>query len=180
MGAVGYVTITDADEYVAARYVSTDPNRLRWEALSDADKEVYLLRSVEAIDCLPFTGRPTQLPPTELAPLWPDPSKGYPGNVFGTVWPRPETRAFPRWPSNVVPTEVRHAQIENALALSNSAVAEEADEYSLMRLYGVERVRLGHFEESLTGKVETPQAGIVSGKTMQLLKQFMGGGYRIG
>lgn len=153
MVTVGYVTTTEASEYIAARYTSDDPKRLAWEALEDTNKEVYLLRSVEAINGLPFPGRPTL------------PTQSY---------------AFPRWPSSVIPEEVKAAQIENALSLSDTTESAAADEYALMRLYGIESVTIGHYSEKLSKKFDTRGIGITSGKAMQLLQPLLRGGYQIG
>lgn len=153
MGTVGYVTTAEAGEYIAARYTSDDPKRLAWEALDDTDKSVYLLRSVEAINGLPFPGRPTLVT---------------------------QQYAFPRWPDETVPSAVKFAQIENALSLSNPTESAEAEEYALMRMYGIESVTIGHYSEKLSNKVDTRGIGITSGKAMQLLQPLLRGGYRIG
>ena len=45
-----YLTIADADTYVAANYVSTDTKYTTWDALSDANKEIYLKRATKKLD----------------------------------------------------------------------------------------------------------------------------------
>ena len=56
MVQIGYVTVEEANEYVKEHYMSTDPARIRWDALTDGDKAVLLRTSFEAIELLPFSG----------------------------------------------------------------------------------------------------------------------------
>lgn len=53
-----YATVEQANEYISSNYTSTDSIRVQWEALSASDKQVMLNRSEQAIDLLPFTGKP--------------------------------------------------------------------------------------------------------------------------
>lgn len=90
---IGYVTVAEADAYVATRYTTTSDIRTGWEALSTEDKEIRLQGSVDVLDQLPFHGRKTLS--TQL-------------------------NAFPRHPYPAVPSPIKYAQIENALKPSDA------------------------------------------------------------
>ena len=150
--SIGYVTVAEANAYLAAHYSATDESLARWDELEDADKAVYLLRSAEALDALPYTGRRYALD---------------------------QPFAFPRWPNSTVPAAVKAAQMENALKLSDVAATEDAALYEKMNLYGIKSYSIGNLSESLTpGAIA--YSDVVSAKAMQLLKQYCTGGYGIG
>lgn len=52
-----YATVTEANNYVRDYYSSADPLRIKWEALTEADKQVMLNRSEQVIDLLPMQGK---------------------------------------------------------------------------------------------------------------------------
>ena len=149
-----YVTIAEANDYIAAHYLSTDPLRVAWESLIDEYKQVLLTRSYDAIETLPLRGRKA--------------SGGQQG-------------AFPRWPDTTVPECVKSAQIENALELCNPS--EEAEEYMRMRQLGVKEYKIGNLSEKLGGGSADSNlllsSGIVSFKAMQLLRPFLSGPFNI-
>lgn len=155
----GYVTVQEADEYIRCHYLSTDRSRLAWEELEDADKEILLRNSAEAINSLPFTGR-----------------KMYPT----------QDNAFPRFPSNLVPEAVKAAQIENALTSSDESANEDAMLYQRMKAYGVSSYSIGNLSETMVSAASSGgvgisllSSGIVSTKAQSLLEQFLRGGYCI-
>lgn len=57
VGINSYVTVSEADDYVASHYLSTNAARQSWEALTDDDKSAALLRSCMALNNLKYTGR---------------------------------------------------------------------------------------------------------------------------
>ena len=149
-----YVTIAEADAYIIAHYLPTDPLRVAWESLIDEYKQVLLTRSYEAIETLPLRGRKA--------------SCGQQG-------------AFPRWPDTAVPECVKSAQIENAIELGNSP--EEVEEYMRMRQLGVTEYKIGNLSEKLGGASADTNlmlsSGIVSFKAMRLLRPFLSGPFNI-
>ena len=149
-----YVTIAEADTYITAHYLSTDPLRVAWESLSDEDKQVLLTRSYEAIETLPLRGRKA--------------SCGQQG-------------AFPRWPDTAVPECVKSAQIESAIELGNPS--EEVEEYMRMHQLGVTEYKIGNLSEKLgdtsAGVNLMVSSGIVSFKAIQLLRPFLSGPFNI-
>lgn len=156
---IGYATVEQSNEYVTSHFVSTDPLRTSWEALSDDDKQVILTTSAEAINSLPYPGRKY------------DPE---------------QENAFPRYPSQQVPTAIFAAQIENAISVSDSSSSEDAELYQRMWSFGIASYRIGNLSESIgsasggaTLGAQMLQNGIVSTKAQALLKPFLGGAYCI-
>lgn len=153
---MSYVDVAYADEYVATHFLSTDEQRLNWEALDNNDKEVLLQRSFESIECLPFVGRKTN-----------------PG----------QPNAFPRCPFEEVPEAVKHAQVENAVTLSDSSASEDAAFYEKLWQYGVESYSIGNLSERTSsgawGRNVAASSGVMSAKATNLLKPFLNGSYSI-
>ena len=156
MSLIGYVSLADADEYVVTHYVSTDALRIGWEALSDEDRIALLTKSFQVLELLPFAGR-----------------KFEPG----------QETAFPRWPHKEVPSAIKWAQIENALAKSDTSNEEDAKFYERLWMYGVESYSIGNLSErTSTGSysVNGAQAtGVTSAIADRLLRPYLGGGYRM-
>lgn len=155
MADIGYVSLEDANTYITSHFLSTDPLRVAWVALAEANKTVLLTVAFESIETLPFAGRKTSCD---------------------------QAAAFPRWPDTEVPTDVESAQVENAIAL---CITDESDAYKKMWRYGVTSYSIGNFSESIDKKAGSAEAvaefqsGIVSAKALQLLKPYMSGGYTI-
>lgn len=158
MAEIGYVTLAEADAYIATHYISTDDLRTSWEALSDEDKAALLLRSFETIELLPFSGRKAGAS---------------------------QERAFPRYPSQEVPNAIKYAQIENALACADTSTTEEAAHYGRLWQFGVQSYSIGNLSEHIsegawsTGNQATAASGVVSSVATRLLKPFLMGSYRI-
>ena len=156
MDLIGYVTLQEANEYIKTHYLSEDPLRLVWEDLLEEDQVVLLNKSFQVLELLPFAGRKF------------DPK---------------QANAFPRWPQQEVPVAIKWAQIENALAKSDTSNAEDAKFYERMWMYGVESYSIGNLSErTSTGSysVNGAQAtGITSAIADRLLRPYLGGGYRM-
>lgn len=156
---LGYATVEQADQYVSEHYISTDPLRIAWNALSQEDKQIILNVSAEAINSLPYPGR--KYDPTQ-------------------------ENAFPRYPSQQVPAAIFAAQIENAISVSDSSSSEDAALYQRMWSFGIASYKIGNLSESIgsasggaTLSAQMLQNGIVSTKAQALIKPFMGGAYCI-
>ena len=153
---MSYNTVTEANTYVTNHFLSDDPLRVAWEALSNENKTVLLTKSFEAIETLPLRGRTTSYD---------------------------QLTAFPRWPDTTVPTTIKAAEVENAIAFCSTSDADEAELYQKMWKYGITSYTNGTLSESIDPTVGTAGGqfsyGIVSEKAMQLLKSFMGGAYTI-
>lgn len=159
MAQVGYVTVAEATEYIQTRYASTDELRKAWEAMDEADQAVYLQKSFDAINLLPFRGR---------------------------RYSEDQEAAFPRWPNAEVPVAVKYAQIENAITLTDTSAAEDAAFYEKMWQYGVESYRIGNLSESSSngswgrsGASSSATASINSTKAANFLAPYLRGGFSI-
>lgn len=157
---IGYVTLEEANQYIETHYLETEEARTMWEDLDDDSKEILLRRSHEAIDCLPFPGRKT----------YPD---------------KPES--FPRYPKTEVPYQIKHAQIENALSLSDTSISAEKDFYDKMRSFGISSYSIGNLSESFGSatvgasgiKEQLGSVGVLSSRAQMLIAPFLYGGFRI-
>lgn len=155
-GMLGYVTLEEADQYVAEHYMSTEVQRVGWEALESADRAALLRRSFQVIELLPFTGHKT------------DPS---------------QPTAFPRCPCTEVPTAIKFAQIEQALIGADEDANTDAKQYQKMLQWGIASYRIGNLSESMheggAGGGIAGATGITSATASRLLAPFMQGGYSI-
>ena len=153
---IGYVSVEDATTYVESHFISTDPLRLLWTSLTGADQEILLRRSFESLERLPFTGRKT------------DPS---------------QPNAFPRFPSNEVPNDIKAAQVENAVSLADPATSEDAAFYQKLWQYGVEQYKIGNLSErTSSGALSnslSAASGIVSARALSLVQPYIRGGFNI-
>lgn len=156
MSLIGYVTLEEANEYVKAHYLSNDALRMGWEGLSEEDRTVLLTKSFQAIELLPFAGRKL---------------------TCG------QSTAFPRWPYKEVPDAIKWAQIENALAKSDTSNEEDTKYYERLWMYGVESYSIGNLSEKTStgsyGVRGAQSTGVTSAIADRLLRPFLGGGYRM-
>lgn len=153
MDLIGYVTLAEANEYITTHYMSTEELRLGWEALADADRTVLLNRAFQSIELLPFRGR--KLDATQQT-------------------------AFPRWPVKEVPELVKYAQIEDALARSDSSLVADEMHYSRLRALGVSSYSVGSLSESLREPDNATGATQLSSTiAKKLLQPYLSGGYRL-
>lgn len=156
MAVIGYVDLEYANEYVNLHFLSTDDIRFSWEGLPDEDKEVLLRKSFESIESLAFVGKKT-------CPVQPN--------------------AFPRYPATEVPEDIKAAQVENAVALSDSSTSEDAVFYERLWQFGVESYSIGNLSEKTSsgawGRGSTTANGIVSAKASRLLQPYISGSFRI-
>ena len=56
VGTDTYISIADADTFVAANYLTTEAKYIAWDALADAAQEIYLKRATKAIEAIPVPG----------------------------------------------------------------------------------------------------------------------------
>jgi hypothetical protein len=153
---VGYVTLEEANAYVTGHFMSSNMTRVAWESLSDADKLVLLRNSYRAIEMLTFRGRKTSMA---------------------------QPSAFPRWPSNVVPGQIKEAQIANAIVLADESSREDVAYYDKLRTFGVKSYHIGNLSETLNtsaeGSAASSYSGIYSQEALRLLSPWLGGGFKI-
>lgn len=153
---IGYVTVQEADTYVAEHFVTDHEIRVAWEKMIDADKTVLLRNSYQAIEALPLRGRKSSIT---------------------------QPSAFPRYPSQNVPEQIKEAQIANAVVLADASSQEDASYYDKLRTYGIKSYHIGNLSETLTTPAESSSAssyeGIYSQIAMRLLGPWLKGGFKI-
>lgn len=154
---LGYVTLTEANTYIAEHYLSTDKLRVLWNALSNNDKSALLRKAFQLIEMLPFTGRKYSFNQT-------------------TAWPRCP------W-GEEVPNDIKYAQIEQGLTGADTSTDEEAKQYAKMWSWGVSSYSIGNLSERLSEGGYNPYGaqatGITSTAAQKLLQKYMQGSYRI-
>lgn len=152
---MSYNTVDEADSYVASHYLATDAERLEWEKLDEDSKAILLTRSKEVIDNLPLRGRKSEC-------TQPD--------------------AFPRDGQTVVPEQVKAAEVELAIALSDTDAKEVQNQYQKMVDYGISSYSIGNFSESILAYQKNSVSmlyGLISNTAERLLQPWMGGGFCI-
>lgn len=156
---IGYVSISDANEYIMQHYLADDELRIHWEQLDDDGKAALLRKSLQSIELLPFVGIKTDLE---------------------------QKLQFPRCPSDKVPWQIKAAQIENAFSKSDPETTEDVHFYERLWTWGVQSYTLGKLSERVGeggwggSPLGTAQStGITSAAAVRLLTPFVMGGYRI-
>lgn len=157
VGTDSYVTLADANGYITERFRSTDPARLRWGGIEEADKEILLRQACAELEGLAYQGR-----------------KAVAGQPL----------AFPRiWHSGLVlpsavPPEVRQAQIELALWLSDGDARTEETARAGLRAQGVASFSLGDLSEAYTPGA-APAGARLCPQAARLLRGWLTGGFRL-
>ena len=152
---MSYSTTEEADLYVVSNYTSTDSLRTAWEELSDDDRQVLLNKAYSVINSLPLRGCKT--------------SVDQPG-------------AFPRCGSDVIPQQVKDAEVELALSFTDTEQLSALAEYKSKADYGISSYRLGNFSETLLSYAKDSlqlKYGLISTTAERLLLPWMSGGFCI-
>lgn len=152
-----YITIQEMNEYVSKYYPASDPLRVQWEAMSEADQEVYLRNAFIQINSLPYTGKPKT-------------SK--------------QTLPFPRY-GNFTEQDllnVKYAQAEQSIALTDAVTIDEVSRRNALRRAGVVQYRIGDLQEKFQdGLPANSNANFfgLSEKAYTYLSKWLKGGYRV-
>lgn len=105
VGKDTYVSVEEADNLVRLLLRTYDEFKIFWEALSEEEKQGYLMRSTQQIDTLVFTGRKNDV----CQPL-----------------------QFPRNGEREVTDLVKHATVYNALGLMNNDIKATSEKQMQM------------------------------------------------
>lgn len=157
LGKDTYITIEQANQYISNYYLSSDPLRIQWEAIEDADKEVLLRKAFVQINSLPYTGRPKN-----------------------NKQPLPFPRACNFTAQDM--QNVQNAQAEQAIAISDSVTAQETVDRIKLRRAGVVQYTIGDLSEKFqTGLPSESNATFfgLSEKAYKYLAKWLTGGYRV-
>lgn len=152
-----YITVEEMLEYLSKNYVSTDPLRIQWEAMSAEDQMVHLRKSFNYINSLPYNGRPAN-PSQEI--------------------PFPRAGAF----TNMDLLKVKYAQAEQALAISDTVAAQETEERKRLRRAGVTSYKIGDLSETFQGGASALSCGNFFGlseSAYRYLSKWLQGGFNI-
>lgn len=153
---MSYTTTLEADVYVSSHYLATDDKRVRWESLDEDSKQILLNKGEQVIDNLPLAGR------KHLCT---------------------QPNAFPRDCDSEVPERVKYAEVELALAYSDTELIQSQEEYRRMIDYGISSYSIGNFSESVLtygkGSLQM-QYGLVSSQAERYLADWLNGGFCIG
>jgi len=164
VGTDTYITLTDAQVYLSENYISTDEKLVAWNELSDTDKEILLRKALKIVDSQPYTGFKVQTTQTLEFP-----------RAIYTMIPYDVYEPSGIWPENwyvqsEVPDAVKYAQCEIAFEMASGT----SNRVKLQR-QGVKSFSLGNLSETYSGASNS----IVSHEAKELLKPYIGGGYRI-
>ena len=159
-----YISLADAELYLAANYITTDAKYVAWLALSDGNKEILLRQAAKTIDRQPLQGYKYLDTQTMEFPryLYHD-SRGE-----DTLHPLPRTNGW--YSDGTTPEAVKAAQCEIALQMTQGK-SERAE----LQRQGVKSFSIGGLSESFTGT----QNSIESYEARVLLAPYIGGGFRV-
>jgi len=175
VGTDTYITVAEADAYLAEHYVSTDARLTAWDALSDADKEIYLRNATRSIDSVKYSGRPKDREQALKFPrCYSDDTAYYADPDYPYVdweWYHGE------YCQADVPDAVKDAQAEEALELASPS--RDTTLYN-RRLDGVKSRSIGHFSESYGNNYSGGvKLNVRSTRAQQLMAAFIGGSFRV-
>lgn len=158
VGKDSYVTLEEAESYIAKFYRSNNPGRQRWTLLEEPDKAALLREALIALEALPYLGR-----------------RAAAGQEL----------AFPRLPyqygnAEGAPEAVKRAQAELALWFSDDEAQEEQASRSDLQKQGVTSFSLGDLSETY-GAGSSATVGELKAlgceKAALLLAPYLSGGY---
>ncbi len=155
-GENSYVTVEEADEYITSRCRSKSKDRQRWDGLGQDEKETLLINACAELEVLPFRGR-------KMVPDQP--------------------LSFPRLPyqygraNEGAPADVKAAQIELALWMSDEEKLSGRAQRAELRAQGVTSAGIGGLSESYDASAGGAQTALVCPKAKALLAKYLSGGY---
>lgn len=165
VGKDSYVSLEEANQYIADHYASTDSSRVQWEALSPEDQMVYLRKAAATIESLPLVGRKADVNQVMQFPR-------YIGGCSSS--------------SAEIPQEVKSSQCEQALyflgfAADPSLATTRAVRADLQK-QGVSSYTIGDLSETfgggtLGGYLYTTSE--MSNASLTLMSKWLGGGFRV-
>lgn len=154
VGQDTYISLEDADAYIAANYRASNTTRKAWAGLEDPEKEALLLQACQTIDAQLLGGCQTE----------PD-----------------QPLAFPRRPYQFpaetgAPEKVKQAQVEIALY----GISEEkagADRRAALQAQGVQSFSVGELSEAYSGNGSGRNNAEIPARAALLLRRYLSGGF---
>lgn len=154
---ITYISPAEMLTYLSLNYVSTDPLRVQWEAMSEADQTVYLHKAFKQINALPFAGKPKEA------------NQALPFPRYG------------KWTDGDWEL-VKNAQAEQALALTDTVAASEIEDRMRLRRAGVTEYTIGDLHEKFNGGAPADSNANFFGlckAAYDALSKWLKGGYKI-
>lgn len=165
VGTDTYISQADCTAYLESVYLSTDAKLVAWGTVTSGNKDVLLRRAAKIIDRQPLAGYKSNHTQAMAFPRITY-TEGSP--MDNTLFP------FDEWyDPKTVPDAVKYAQCEIALELAQGTTS--ASERADLQRQGVKSFSLGKLSESYTGNANS----LLSAEAKDLLKPYIGGGYRI-
>lgn len=171
-----YVSLQDADDYINEHYQKHHPLRVHWSVLEDTEKQTYLLQSTAQIEKLPFIGRKAFITQSMAFPRVRE------RRAFASML---EFRLTYGVTTEIIPTSVKQAEIENALDIIMEQIKSVSDKQflTMQSLGAVKNTKYNKreagdlgFGAELTGGMQQ-KCPISSAKAYNLLREWIGGGY---
>ena len=152
-----YITVEEMLDYLRRNYLSNDPLRIQWEAMSAEDQMVLLRKSYHYMNSLPYNGRPASTS---------------------------QEGAFPRAGTFTEKDllKVKYAQAEQALAISDTVAAQETEERLRLRRAGVVQYSIGDLSEKFQSGLSSASCGNsygLSESAYRYLSKWLQGGFNI-
>jgi hypothetical protein len=160
VGTDSYISLADADTYLASRYLSTDAKLIAWALLSDANCDVLMRQALDIMEKQPYAGVKSVTTQTLEFPRclhsdWVSPLYGYIEKYPGM------------YTQTDVPTDVKYAQCEIAISMleSNSRID--------LQQQGVKSYTIGNLSETFAASGTSRR--IPSAKAASLLRPYLAG-----
>lgn len=175
-----YISVADADTYMTNNYISTSTEYTTWDALTDANKEIYLKRATKRIDRQKIRGakavdtQTLEFPRAlKLCGRW------YKQPVYGV-----NVNGSDDW---YVETEVQQnvldANVEEALAqaMIDNGNASSGAERLQLQSQGVKSFKLGDLSETYGSGLSSTYSGtqLMSSEANELLSFYSLGGVKL-
>lgn len=176
VGTDTYIGLTDANTYVANNYVTTSTSYTTWNALSDANKEIYLKKATKKIDRQMLRGlKAVDSQALEFPRAIRSNDRFYNNNIVGVSVNRYDNYIV----ENEVSQLVKDAQVEEALSLSVNG--ESLTKRQQLQQQGVKSFSLGDLSEDYgTGLSNSFNSTVLaSSEAKELLKYYLAGSVRI-
>lgn len=159
IGENSYCAVKEADEYISGRYVASSEEYMTWMSLSNADKEVYMIRSTDALNTLRYIGRKVRSKQTLSFPR--TQYNGFGVILVPTAYNTVGDVGLIRnseTDSDGGLTSAKYAQIENALIIPIADKSNIKDDVRENLIRGLTSKKIGSVSETYTAYKKNSQA----------------------
>lgn len=174
VGTDTYISLADANTYVSNNYPTTATEYTSWNALSDANKELYLKKATKKIDRLYLRGIKAVSTQTLEFP------RAIRTDYRRENFPLVNIRLDADWViETAVSQQVKDAQVEEALAIVTQGTT--ANKRQQLQAQGVKSFSLGNLSESYgSGSNANGSTKMISVDAQELLRYYLLGAVSIG